>query len=205
MPRPFLAYYPAVIEQQELQETAHIFTWDGGAEKIVDIDAGHPPNFQKLGKRASYDTETAVSSRGTTSVTTAKPASETPEQTQKLLLGDIALGRSGDKGANVNIGLYVLDPQLWDWFRNYMSMSRMQSLIGDDDFRQGEHFLERVEFPGIYAVHFVIYGLLGRGVSSATNLDILGKGFADYIRSKEIKLPISLLENTRVRKVVQWD
>lgn len=176
-----------------------------GADKSVDIDADHPPKFQKLAKRASYGTQAVVSPGPNTLGTTRKSAPETPEQTQTLLLGDIALGRSGDKGANVNVGLYVLDPQLWDWFRNYMSMSRMQSLIGDDDFRQGEHFLERVEFPGIYAVHFVVYGLLGRGVSSATNLDILGKGFADYIRSKEIQIPTSLLEKTRVRKVVQWD
>lgn len=43
-------------------------------------------------------------------------------------------------------------------------------------------FLERVEFPRIWAVHFVVYGILGRGVSSSSRLDALGKGCADYLR-----------------------
>jgi hypothetical protein len=39
----------------------------------------------------------------------------------------------------------------------------------------------------------VIYGCLGRGVSSSTRLDSLGKGFADYIRDRVIDIPIAFL------------
>lgn len=35
--------------------------------------------------------------------------------------------------------------------------------------------IERCEFPMIHAVHFVIHGLLGAGVSSASKMDSLGK------------------------------
>ena len=59
-------------------------------------------------------------------------------------------------------------------------------MIGDD-WRKS-YFIERVEMPMIYAVHFVVYGLLGRGVSSSIILDSLGKGFADYIRSKYVDI-----------------
>lgn len=38
------------------------------------------------------------------------------------------------------------------------------------------YFVERCELPEIKAVHFVIYGPLGRGVSSSKLLDALGKG-----------------------------
>lgn len=51
-----------------------------------------------------------------------------------------------------------------------------------------------MEFPNIYAVHFVIYGILGRGVDSSTLLDSLGKGFADYVRDKWVDVPVAFLE-----------
>lgn len=36
-------------------------------------------------------------------------------------------------------------------------------------------FLDRCEFPNIMAVHFVIHGKLGTGVSSTSSIDALGK------------------------------
>lgn len=77
-------------------------------------------------------------------------------------LGDIALGRSGDKGANVNIGLYVHTAVQWDWLRSFLTRNKMKELMGKD--WQDSFFIERVEMPEIFAVHFVIYGPLGRGV-----------------------------------------
>lgn len=189
LPRPFLAYYPAVIPQEELQEEAHVLANKGGDDQI--ILAGHPPNYETLSSRANYD---------------ATPTAQThsAHETQEVLLGDIALGRSGDKGANINAGFFVREPILWDWFREYLSRDRLQHLIGDD-WKEGSYFIERVEFPHIHAVHFVIYGILGRGVSSATNLDILGKGFADYIRAKKVCIPEALLAKIKPRPTITWD
>jgi hypothetical protein len=56
------------------------------------------------------------------------------------------------------------------------------------------YFIERVELPKIFAVHFVIYGPLGRGVSSSKLLDSLGKGFAEYIRAVHVPIPTNLLQ-----------
>lgn len=70
----------------------------------------------------------------------------------------------------------------------------MKQLVGRDwrdDFN-----IERVEFPNLYAVHFVIYGILGRGVSSSTLLDNRGKGFTDYIRAKHVEVPKQFLQWT---------
>lgn len=68
-----------------------------------------------------------------------------------------------------------------------MTLEKMKQLIGGD--WKDEYRLERVEFPHILAVHFVIYGILGRGVSSSTLLDNRGKGFTDYVRTKHIDVP----------------
>lgn len=97
--------------------------------------------------------------------------------TRRMRLGDIALARSGDKGANLNCGIFVRKDALWPWLQNYLSREMVIKLMGND--WKDEYFLERVEFPNIRAVHFVIYGILGRGVSSSSRLDNLGKAFAD--------------------------
>ena len=70
-----------------------------------------------------------------------------------------------------------------------------------DDWRPTEYFIERMEFPNLWAVHFVIYGPLGRGASSCRLLDCLGKGFADYIRDKVVDVPVAFLEDVeRIKK-----
>ena len=68
----------------------------------------------------------------------------------------------------------------------------MAELMGDD-WRTDEYFVERMEFPNLWAVHFVIYGPLGRGVSSCRLLDCLGKGFADYVRDKVVDVPVTFV------------
>jgi len=185
IPRPYLAYWPAVIEQNLLEEEAVILDASGNVSST--IAAGHPPKYEGLGPRASYETAEPVD---IASLGSGK----------KVRLGDIALARSGDKGANVNIGIYVRDPEAYGWLRTYLSRAKMQELVGED--WRSEYTIERVEFPNLSAVHFVIYGLLGRGVTSSVKLDGLGKGFADYIRNREVEVPESLYQRLAPRPIV---
>lgn len=175
IPRPYLAYYPGTYSQESLDETVNILDPTRGADNTVS--AGHPPNYEPLESRQNYNTLSPA-------------ALNLFGPTRAVRLGDIALGRSGDKGANINLGIFVRSAAHWDWFRTYMCRDRMRELLGEDD--QG-YFIERVEFPHLWAVHFVIYGILGRGVSSSTKLDSLGKGFADYVRDKVIDVPAQFL------------
>lgn len=65
----------------------------------------------------------------------------------------------------------------------------MRALLGDN--AKDEYLIERVEIHNIWACHFVIDGILGRGVSSSTSrLDNLGKGFAGYILDKFVGVPM---------------
>lgn len=72
-----------------------------------------------------------------------------------------------------------------------MTRERLHALMGED--LDKSVFVERVEFPRIYAVHFVVYGVLGRGVSSSSRLDGFGKGVADFVRDKVVEVPCSLV------------
>ncbi|PYH86691.1 DUF1446-domain-containing protein [Aspergillus uvarum CBS 121591] len=176
VPRPFLAYYPALVDQSSLKEAIN-FVDDGAA--IRSYDTGHPREYQALKVRHSYDPRSP----------TNREVLEEP--TRRIHLGDIALARSGDKGSNLNLGIFVPDNSHWAWLQSYMTIERLRSLLGAD--WRDDFFIERVEFPRIQAVHFVVYGILGRGVSSSSRLDGFGKGFADYIRDKVIEFPIRLL------------
>jgi len=176
VPRPYLAYYPAIWPQNKIKETVHFIQANGSSQ---DFAVTGPVAFQELGQRSSYDTAQPRLVLG---------------PTRRVRLGDVALGRSGDKGGNLNFGLFVDTPDQWDWLRSYLTRAKVQELLALE--LRPEFSIERVEFPKMYAVHFVIYGLLGRGVSSSKRLDGFGKGFVDYFRDKIVDIPESLLDTS---------
>jgi hypothetical protein len=188
VPRSYLAFYPAVWPQDSLDEGVSVLSASG--EVAQTADAGHPPQYQKLQPRDNYETEHPVD---TASFGPTRPAR----------LGDVCLARSGDKGANINFGIFVRKAEQYPWLQSFMTRSRLQELMGadwKDDFK-----IERMEFANILAVHFVIYGPLGRGVSSCRLLDSLGKGFADYIRDKVVDVPERFLEEVAIIKQQRRD
>ncbi|KAG9788778.1 DUF1446-domain-containing protein, partial [Aureobasidium melanogenum] len=183
LPRSYLAFYPALYSQDGLKEGVAVLSPDG--QDAQTADAGHPPRYQKLAPRENYETAHPVDI-----------ASFGP--TRKARLGDVCLARSGDKGANINFGVFVRRQEHYPWLQTVMTRAKLQELMGDD--WKDDFFIERMEFPNIWAVHFVVYGPLGRGVSSCRLLDALGKGFADYIRDKVIDVPEKFLEDVEVVK-----
>ena len=178
MPRSYLAFYPGIKAQDELHEGIAVLASDGSVSEKAE--AGHPSQYKKLSPRENYETPHPI-------------GLETLGETVKVRLGDVVLARSGDKGANINIGLFVRKEAHYPWLRSFLTRARMQELIGDD--WRPDFFIERCEFSNLLAVHFVIYGPLGRGVSSCRLLDALGKGFADYIRDKVVEVPRSIVND----------
>jgi hypothetical protein len=180
VPRPILAYYPALVEQNALVESIVLID---GPESFTAFPIGYPSSYKDLQPRLSYD---------------HSPSNDEvallQSPTRSIRLGDIALARSGDKGANLNFGIFVPNAEHWPWLRSYMSSERVRTMMAADDDWDESFLVERVEFPHIHAVHFVIYGILGRGVSSSSRLDGFGKGFADYLRDKIVEVPVQILD-----------
>ncbi|KAH6988323.1 hypothetical protein BKA56DRAFT_478796 [Ilyonectria sp. MPI-CAGE-AT-0026] len=177
VPKPYVGYYPALVNQTEIKEAINILE-DGSDVKTTLV--GPPKVVEPLKARASYET-------------TDPSDLERFGKTELRPLGDVALARSGDKGANVNIGIFVHTDDEWEWLRSFLTGDRMKSLMGQD--WKDWFFVERVEMPHIKAVHFVIYGALGRGVCGSARLDSLGKGFAEYIRDVHVPVPTVFLQN----------
>ena len=180
-PIPFPGYFPALVSQDRIQESINIIGHGGEVEDRLIV--GPPRITERLAPRENYD---PISPR---TLSSFGPSRSIP-------FGDIVLARSGDKGANVNVGFTprkIYDSgEVWEWLRGFLTRDRLKVLMGDD-WEDWFH-VERVEFPKIRAVHFVVYGALGRGVSSSAKLDSLGKGFAEWLRAVHVPVPVKFLD-----------
>ena len=54
--------------------------------------------------------------------------------------------------------------------------------------------VRRYELPNLKALNFVVVGLLGEGVASSVRFDPQAKSLGEYLRSRVVELPESLLE-----------
>ncbi|KAI1820104.1 DUF1446-domain-containing protein [Xylaria intraflava] len=180
-PIPFLGYFPALVSQSRIQESINLIGPNGEVEKRQVV--GPPRITEELAPREDYD---PVSPRALSSFGPSKT----------IPFGDIVLARSGDKGANVNVGFTprkIYDnAEVWEWLRSFLTKAKLKEMMRDD-WEDWFH-VERVEFPKIRAVHFVVYGALGRGVSSSARLDSLGKGYAEWLRDVHVPVPVKFIE-----------
>ncbi|MGE0819111.1 MAG: acyclic terpene utilization AtuA family protein [Candidatus Nanopelagicales bacterium] len=113
----------------------------------------------------------------------------------RAALGTFVGARSGDKGGNANVGLWVrrsgddqVDHDRYAW---------LVQLV-DDDFSallpESAHLETQVfALPNLLAVNVVIRGWLGRGVADSTSLDPQAKGLGEHLRARIVQIPESLL------------
>lgn len=104
-------------------------------------------------------------------------------------LGRICAARSGDKGGNANIGLWARDNSSYSWMRANLNIDRLRELLPE----AADLEIRRFELPNVLALNFVVVGLLGAGVASSSRPDPQAKGLGEYVRSRYLELPESLI------------
>jgi len=119
---------------------------------------------------------------------TAGPGAGGPA-TRRVPLGTIIGARSGDKGGNANVGLWARSDDAWTWLDRYLTFDRFAALLPEADGLE----IRRYEFPNLRALNFVVVGLLGEGVASSTRPDPQAKGLGEYLRSRQVDIPVDLL------------
>jgi len=112
-----------------------------------------------------------------------------PGPARRAPLGLICGARSGDKGGNANVGLWVRDPQAYGWLRDYLDVPRFRELLPEAAGLE----VRRYELANLGAVNFVVVGLLGLGVAASTRPDPQAKGLGEYLRSRYVDIPVALL------------
>ncbi|WP_227999283.1 acyclic terpene utilization AtuA family protein [Nocardia australiensis] len=121
-------------------------------------------------------------------------APELPEplsatETRRAPLGAIALARSGDKGGNANIGVWVRTDEQWRWLVHTLTVERLRELLPE----AAAMTVTRHVLPNLRAVNFIIEGLLGQGVAYQARFDPQAKGLGEWLRSRYLEIPLELL------------
>ncbi|HQE16174.1 MAG TPA: acyclic terpene utilization AtuA family protein [Mycobacterium sp.] len=109
---------------------------------------------------------------------------------RRLPLGRIVGARSGDKGGGANIGLWVRTEDQWRWLAHTLTVDAVRELLPETAGLP----ITRHLFPRLRAVNFVIDGILGQGVAYQARFDPQAKGLGEWLRSRHIDIPITILE-----------
>jgi len=164
--RQFGVYWPALVSADAVD---HRVVIDGESTSIAPV--APPAAFDKPPK--------PLTSRG---AAPAGPCKDVP-------LGTICGARSGDKGGNANVGVWVRSQQAYDWLESYLTVERIKELLVETRDLQ----VDRYALPQLLAVNFVVKGLLGDGVAASLRSDPQAKTLGEYLRAKIVPIPVSLV------------
>jgi hypothetical protein len=132
----------------------------------------------------------ATPARSATIAPAAAPAVPRPSgPTRDVPLGTICGARSGDKGGNANVGVWVKSAAAYLWLEEFLTADRLKALLPEARALETERFA----FPNILSLNFVVKGLLGDGVAASLRADPQAKSLGEYLRAKVVPIPAALL------------
>jgi hypothetical protein len=161
-------YWPALLDQAALDHLVHHF--DGTTDVVAP---GNPRGAtQRLLPRAE-----------------PPPQPQWSDELAAASLGEIVHARSGDKGGDANLGVWVRDRRAWGWLESTLTVDELRRLLPETS----ELPITRYELPNLGAVNFLIQGLLGTGATSTLRFDSQAKALGEWLRARTAKVPKSLL------------
>jgi hypothetical protein len=115
-------------------------------------------------------------------------------ETVRAPLGRLAHARSGDKGGDANIGVWIpadhpARDDAFAWLVGFLDETTVRELLPEAATLD----LEIHPLPNLAAVNIVVHGLLGEGVASSTRLDPQAKGVGEWLRARDCAIPAALL------------
>ncbi|MFE3226738.1 acyclic terpene utilization AtuA family protein [Nocardia sp. NPDC059228] len=139
-------------------------------------------------------TEVAIAPAGETLELAAVAEPELPQPlpagaTTRAPLGAIALARSGDKGGNANIGVWVRTEEQWRWLVQTLTVDELRRLLPETAALP----VTRHVLPNLRALNFIVEGLLGEGVAYQARFDPQAKGLGEWLRARYLDIPAELL------------
>lgn len=110
--------------------------------------------------------------------------------TRTAPLGRVAGARSGDKGGDANVGVWVREDDAWRWLVHELTVARFRELLPET----AELAVERHVLPRLRALNFIVHGLLGEGVAAQARFDPQAKAVGEWLRSRRLAIPVALLD-----------
>lgn len=164
-------YRPAAVPREAV---THTVVLPGGERRVV---ADPPPDVRGAPPR-------------TLDAGHATPSAPPDGPTTRAPLGAVVGARSGDKGGDANIGLWTRGDAAYAWLRGFLTVERARALLGPE---AADLELEIHELPNLRALNVVVHGILGDGVASSVRPDPQAKGLGEYLRSRVVDVPRTLL------------
>jgi hypothetical protein len=119
-----------------------------------------------------------------------RPATAPAEPTTVRPLGTVVGARSGDKGADANLGVWARDDAGYEWLQGFLTVDKLKALLPEASALP----VERHDLPNLRAVNFVLRGLLGAGgVAASTRFDPQAKALGELLRAKLVEIPVRLV------------
>ncbi|OLT28289.1 hypothetical protein BJF83_16045 [Nocardiopsis sp. CNR-923] len=98
--------------------------------------------------------------------------------------------RSGDKGADANLGVWARTDEGWRWLVHTLTVDLLRRLLPET----ADLTVTRHQLPNLRAVNFWIEGLLAPGTARREGLDPQAKGLGEWLRAQRVPIPERLLE-----------
>ncbi|MGW7030386.1 acyclic terpene utilization AtuA family protein [Streptomyces xanthophaeus] len=112
-----------------------------------------------------------------------------PEATRRAPLGAVAGARSGDKGGDANVGVWVTSEAAWAWLHRTLTVEAFQALLPETAGLP----VTRHVLPQLRALNFTVTGILGDGVASGHRFDPQAKALGEWLRARHLDIPAHLL------------
>ena len=165
---PYGAYWPALVDAAEVEQ---VVVHPDGRREVVP----HTPD--------------ATPTTGWLAFSPGSPAPLPDGPTRRLPLGTLIGARSGDKGGNANVGFWARTDAASAWLDAWLTEDAFRRLLPEADGLE----VQVHRLPHLRAVNVVVVGLLGEGVAASTRFDPQAMSLGEYLRSREVDLPVTLL------------
>jgi hypothetical protein len=104
-------------------------------------------------------------------------------------LGLVAGSRSGDKGGNANLGVFVRSAAHYTWLDQLLTTEKLRELLPE----AADLEIERHALPNILSINFLIHGILQEGVAASTRQDGQAKSLGEWLRSRHVPIPAAFV------------
>lgn len=173
-PTPYGVYRPEYVDRAAVTHT--VVHADGRREEIAD-----PTELAELS--------------GEHGVRPSPFPAPADSLTRRAPLGSFVYARSGDKGGDANLGLWVVhdgsgkyDARV-TWLSKLITPRKVRELVPE----AADLDVEVYVLPNLGAVNVLIRGLLGDGVAASTRFDPQAKGLGEWVRSRIVHIQEGLL------------
>ena len=177
-PTPYGVYRPAYVDRSAV---THTVVLPDGERRVVEEAAGRSSGVE-TGSRQARPTR----------------RSSGVETTTRVPLGTFVHARSGDKGGDANVGVWVSRADAASaeqyaarhaWLRETLTPDAVRALLPE----AADLAVEVHDLPNLGGLNILLPGLLGRGVAASTRFDPQAKAVGEWLRSRHVDVPEELV------------